>query len=246
MRGTLIVSADPEALYDVAAEKVAEALEAAAAEREIVRWALAGGHTPRPLYERLAAAPWSERIPWEQIHVFWGDERVVPHVAPDSNYRMIKESLLSAVPIPRENIHAVDTHWGARKAAADYEAALRAHFRVRRGFPVFDLALLGVGADGHVASLFPHTPALDEPQSLVVTARGHGGLARVSLSLPLLNRSRKIFLLAIGKEKAEAVRRGAEETGRLPVQRIQPEKGELIWLLDQEAAAELSQVRVHG
>ena len=243
MRGTLIVSITPESLYDIAAEKIVAVLLDAAAEQKEVRWAVAGGHTPRPVYERLAAEPYLSQLPWEKIHLFWSDERMVSHVNPDSNYRMVYESLLEHIPVPEDNIHAVPEMNNATDAAAAYDETLRKHFRTKWGFPIFDLILLGVGTDGHVASLFPHTVGIEEPQKLVVPARGHGGMARVSLSLPVINNARQVFMLAVGKEKSEVVRRGAEQSGPLPVQRVRPQNGTLVWLVDQAAASDLTQVK---
>ena len=243
MRGTLIVSVTPDSLYDIAAERIAEVLLAAAPDQGAVRWAVAGGHTPRPVYERLAAEPYRSRIPWQKVHMFWGDERMVSHDNPDSNFRMVSETLLTRVPLPEENIHPVPERSNATDAAAAYEEDIRKHFKTRRGFPEFDLVLLGVGTDGHVASLFPHTVGVEELQKLAVIARGHGGMSRVSLSLPVINNARHVFMIAIGKEKSEIVRRGAEQTGPLPVQRVRPKSDKLVWLLDQAAASELTQVK---
>ncbi|MBI2956784.1 MAG: 6-phosphogluconolactonase [Acidobacteria bacterium] len=244
MRGTLIVCAELESLSREAARCVLAAIEASG--RRPFRLALAGGSTPRRLYELLASPPFAHRIPWDHLHVFWGDERLVPHDHPQSNYRMARESLLRHVPLPPKNIHGVPLLASAEESALAYEQELRSHFGRRWGLPAFDLILLGLGADGHTASLFPRSPALEEKQRWVVAARaGAGQPPRVTLTLPVLNHTRRIFFLVSGEDKATALREALEGTlGHLPAQKVAPRKGELVWLADAAAASRLKHVRV--
>jgi len=244
MRGTLVLCADLESLSRQAAERLAAAVAAEAPRRRPFALALAGGATPRRLYELLAAEPYRSTLPWKQLHFFWGDERLVPHDHKDSNYRVAHDALLSKVPVPSENLHTFPMHFSPDEAARAYEARLRAHFGERRGVPVFDLVLLGLGADGHTASLFPGASALDETKRLVVTHRAAGGPARVTLTLPVINRARRVLFLVAGADKAAALRMAIEGKGKLPAQRVAPAKGDLLWFVDAAAAARLHNLRV--
>lgn len=244
MKGTLVLSAGMEGLFEVAADRIAAALAADGKHRDTINVALAGGKSPKGLYECLAREPWSGWIPWEKIHLFWGDERVVPHNHPDSNYQMVQKTLLDHVPLPPEQVHPVPTTLRAEKAAREYEKTLRSHFHTRWGVPTFDLILLGLGADGHIASLFPWTPALEEQKQLVTVAHGISGTARVSLTMPVINQARRVYFLITGKSKAKAVQQALEAEGRMPAQRVALSKGELVWLVDQPAASGLTQVQV--
>ncbi|MFQ5664404.1 MAG: 6-phosphogluconolactonase [Terriglobia bacterium] len=245
MRGTLVICTDLESLSREAARRVVAAVEAQRPWPFCV--ALAGGSTPRQLYELLASGEWRHRIPWDQLHFFWGDERLVPHDHRQSNYRMVREALLKHVPVPQQNIHPVPTQASLEATARAYEQELRAHFGHRWGVPGFDLILLGLGADGHTASLFPGAPALEDKQHLVVAHRPAGyELARVTLTLPVLNHARRVFFLVSGASKALALRDAFEGTGQRPAQRVAPKKGELVWLVDSAAASRLTRVRVES
>ena len=211
-------------------------------EKGLFSAALSGGSTPRSLYSLLANdSSFRAEVPWEKTHFFWGDERHVPPEHPESNYRMAEEALLSKVPIPPENIHRIEAeNADAQAAAEDYEAALRTFFRLKAGeFPRFDLVLMGMGADGHTASLFPGTEALRERNRLVVanwvaTVQSH----RITMTLPLLNRAAMVLFLVSGEEKAETLRRvlaGEERQNPLPAQLIRPTHGRLLWLVDRGA-----------
>ena len=230
---------------------------AAAAADEFVRIApktvaLAGGSTPRALYHLLAART---DIAWDQIQFFWGDERHVPPDDPDSNYRMARESLLAHVPVPEANIHRVHAeNPHAEGAAADYAAELQRVFQPAPGqFPRFDLVLLGMGPDGHTASLFPGTTALQEREKWVVAPwveKMHG--YRITMTFPVLNNAANIIFMAGGMEKAEVLKPVLEESApgsgpdsgavTFPSQNIRPVNGRLIWMVDQ-AAAKLLTIR---
>jgi 6-phosphogluconolactonase len=206
--------------------------------------ALSGGSTPLALY-RLLAGPAGERLPWPAVHVFWGDERAVPPGHPDSNYRAARETLLDHVPLPPANVHRVPTEGGdPARAAAAYAAELRRFFGLARGgWPRFELVLLGLGADGHTASLFPGSAVLGERRRLVAAPWVEGlGAFRVTLTPPVFNHARAVAFLVSGAAKAASLVRAlaaegsAEET---PARLIRPRAGELLWLVDRAAARRL-------
>lgn len=222
------------ALIDRAYQVAVAAIEEAIAQRDRATLALSGGSTPRPLYEALAKAD----LPWGKIYVFWGDERYVPQDDPKSNARMTKEAWLNQVPIPAENIFPVPT--GANDPAADaaqYEETLKKFFQSQPGeFPALDFVLQGMGDDGHTASLFPHTEALDVRDRLV-TVGNHAGEPRITFTVPLINQGRKVVFLAAGENKQDAIAHvfSSEADGHdYPSKLIEPANGEH-WLLDGDA-----------
>jgi 6-phosphogluconolactonase len=196
---------------------------------------LSGGSTPRRLYERLADVP----LPWDRMHWFWGDERFVPHYDPQSNYRMAHDALLSRAPIPVANIHAMPTEGiSPQEAACAYEATLQRFYGAQAlaaGRPLFDVTLLGIGADGHTASLFPGDPALEERRRWVVAVRGSEPPARITLTYPALEASREVAFLATGAAKREMVRRARGGERTLPAGRLRP-AGRLHWFTDRAAS----------
>lgn len=231
---------DAPALFRAAAEEVSVAAQEAIAQQGRFTIALSGGHTPRGLYSLLATDKGRPPIVWRQVHVFWGDERHVPPDHPDSNYRMARETLLDHVALPQANVHRIPAEEpDADRAAARYEEELRRFFRLDgASLPRFDLVLLGLGAEGHTASLFPGTAALDETARLVVAAHVPAlGTDRITLTLPVLNHAACVLFLVAGSEKAAAVHTVLEQPGGtpLPAQRVRP-AGRLIWLLDAAAA----------
>jgi 6-phosphogluconolactonase len=199
---------------------------------------LAGGSTPRRLYEVLAVPPVVTRLPWEDVHWFWGDERFVPPDHPDSNFRMVDEALLSVAPIPRENIHPIPTEGlSLADAAAAYEATLKNFYgedRLDAGRPLFDVTLLGLGEDGHTASLFPATPALREQQRWVRGVERTGSEPRITLTYPALDSSRTVAFLVTGARKREILARALASDPELPAGRVHP-VGNLIWFADRAA-----------
>lgn len=210
----------------------------AIAERGQAAIALSGGSTPQPLYEAFAR----QALPWEKIHIFWGDERYVPPNHPDSNQRMARLAWLDQVDIPEGNIHAMPT--GANNPEADaqtYDLALREFFQTEPGqFPAFDLILLGLGDDGHTASLFPHTDALQVCDRLV-TVGNKDGQPRLTFTIPLINQARSVVFLVAGAGKQAALAEifaPEANANQYPARFIQP-PGELIWLLDQAAGEQL-------
>ncbi|HEV2112715.1 MAG TPA: 6-phosphogluconolactonase [Terriglobales bacterium] len=203
--------------------------------------ALSGGSTPKALYELLAQSPWKESLPWSKTHIFLGDERNVPAGDPPSNFRMANEALLSKVKIPAENIHRVRTELkDPQKVAADYERTLRELFP-GAPWPQIDLNLLGLGENGHTASLFPHTPVLHDDKDWIAGLYiEEVKMERITLTVPAINHSRNIAFFISGASKAQVVHdilHGPRDPERLPAQLIQAEAGNLIWLLDRPAAA---------
>ncbi len=242
--GEIQVSADREALAAAAAGRFAARIERAVEERGSAAVALAGGSTPRRLYEVLAAPPHRDGVPWAALEVFWSDERVVPPDDPRSNYRLAHEVLLAHVAVRAERIHPLPAGSGDR-AATGLAAAAHAHARLLAarlpagpgGWPRFDLVLLGLGADGHTASLFPGDPALDETRSAVAVVEApREGTRRLTLTLPVLAAAACVVFLVAGGDKAAAVRRVLAAREPLPAARVRPVAGELVWLLDREAA----------
>ena len=205
---------------------------------------LAGGSTPKPLYELLATPPFATRIDWPRVHVFWGDERCVPPDHPESNYRMAREALLDHVQLPGTNVHRIRGEDEPSKAAAAYEELLATFFGSGEIRPQasFDLVLLGMGADGHTASLFPGSAAARETRRWVVASPGpHPGHWRVSLTPVLLNTAEDVTFLVSGANKADRLKDVLEDRGPdlLPAQLIRPTHGALHWVVDTAAAARL-------
>lgn len=239
LRGGIDVFPDPAALAAGAAAAFAGAAREDVAARGRMAVALSGGHTPRPFHRQLAAAP-AGTIPWERVHLFWGDERRVPAGDPESNFGAARNDLLCRVPLPPANAHPAPVEEPtARAVAARYERELRCFFGKQAvAFPVFDLVLLGLGADGHVASLFPGGDWIAEDARWVVPVHapaGAGPRERVSVTLPVINNARRVWFLAAGAAKAAILRavRGGDE--RYPAALVRP-RGELRWFVDRAAA----------
>lgn len=204
---------------------------------------LAGGATPRPLYRSLASAPFVEMVPWKSVHLFWGDERAVPADHPDSNYHMADQALISRVPIPPQNVHRMPGERSdLQAAAAEYEKRLRDFFAPSdEGWPLFDLVLLGIGSDGHTASLFPGSAVLKEAVRWVAAPYVEKlNAARLTLTLPVINHARRVIFLAAGREKAPIMRDVLSDdppSTDLPARLVQPRNGARLFFLDQDAAA---------
>jgi 6-phosphogluconolactonase len=245
------VYADVDDVYAAAAEHIAASAARALAERGRFVVVLAGGATPRGVYRRLARRSWDE-LDWEAIHLFWGDERCVPPRHPESNYGMAAGSLLEHVSLPPGNLHRIRGEESAEQAASRYDAELAAFFGASTPValgtcPAFDLVLLGLGADGHTASLFPGSPALNA-RSWATAARAPDGAAvaeRVTLTLPAINTARECVFLATGAVKAETVRRvlgngtADIERANLPAARVRA-RCATRWFLDAAAASAIS------
>ncbi len=223
-----------------AAEFAAQASQAVRAHGRFTV-ALSGGSTPKTLYTLLSTKP---GIPWDNIFFFWGDERHVPPDDPESNYRMVNEALLSKVPVPPQNIYRIRAEEkDADAAALQYEQALKDFFHLSNGqFPRFDLILLGIGPDGHTASLFPGTAALAETRRLVVANRvPKFNTDRLTFTFPVLDAAACVMFLASGKDKAPILHEILENSAAgLPSQNVRPGDGKLVWFVDEAAASKLS------
>lgn len=232
---------DGPGLAAAAAECLVRLAVTAVAERGRFSVALSGGATPEATYSQLAVKENAARIDWPWVHIFWGDERCVPPDHPGSSFRMAKQMLLDHVPLPQSNIHRVQGELDPEAAARAYTAELEAFFGGR--WPSFDLILLGLGDDGHTASLFPGSPALSERQRSVVAVTAHYGnrpAQRVTLTVPTLNRARDVIFLVTGTSKAAVVASVLEgPPARYPAQLIKPTTGQLTWMLDAAAASQL-------
>jgi 6-phosphogluconolactonase len=245
-RGQLDIVPDGSALALAAAERFARAVELAVSERGHAFVALSGGTTPKQMGSILEREPYRSRIPWDRVDVFWGDERWVPLGSPESNAGEARRGFLDLLPIPPGNVHPWDTAAESpQEAAAAYEALLREVFIEPIGIPRFDLVLLGMGDDGHTASLFPNTGAL-VPDGRLALANYVPKMdtMRLTLTAPVLNAGREILFLVAGPGKAntlEAVLDGPELPARFPAQLIRPAlpDSRLCWLVDEDAAAQL-------
>ena len=239
MEKLLLVVPDKQALSERALEIVVERINTALETRGICTLALAGGSTPKPVYEALSLL----NLPWERLHIFWGDERYVSRDHPDSNQGMARQAWLDKIDIPPENIHPMPTDsQDAVLDAQKYETQLRQWFNLTGSeFPTFDLILLGMGDDGHTASLFPHTAALDVGDRSI-TVGDKDGQPRLTFTVPLINHARSVLFLVSGESKRPALAQVFAEVAdarAYPSRLIHPQ-GELIWLLDQAAGAALS------
>jgi len=243
----LLLLHDPDALAREAAQQFVDLARTAILARGRFMVVLSGGSTPRRMYQHLAATPLRDRVDWSRVEVFWGDERGVPSDHPDSNYNMAATALLDSVPIPQHGIHRIAAERIDRASAArDYQLEIARAFDVDDAGPPpsFDLLLLGMGADGHTASLFPGSEALREGRRWVVNVEApqRPPPSRITLTAPILNRAREVRVLVAGADKAatlRAVLEGSHEPETRPIQLIQPEQGRMIWLADEAAASEL-------
>lgn len=203
---------------------------------------LSGGSTPQHLYSLFGFSPYREAVPWRNVHVFWADERCVPADHPESNYKLAFDAFLSRVPLPAEHIHRIQGEEEPGKAAQAYEEHLRIFFGLS-DIPAFDLVLLGAGEDGHTASLFPGSAAVRERKRLALPVYGDPpGPSRVTLTLPVLNHAAQVLFLAAGHAKAGVVHEIIEDGNpkSYPAGLVQPVRGSVTWMLDNEAAAALT------
>jgi 6-phosphogluconolactonase len=234
------VSADPAAL----AQRVAQwIVDLACASQGRFAIALSGGSTPKRLYGLLAAPPLRDQMPWQRVHLFWGDDRFVPWDNPDSNYAMAQEAMLAHVPIPLGNVHGIPSNGGAADAAREYERTLKAYYggdALDPARPLFDIVLLGMGPDGHTASLFPGKPALKEQQRWAIEVPEPGlnpFVPRITLTYPVLDSAKSVAFVAAGADKTAMMRRVLAGDRELPSTHIAP-FGELIWFVDHAARGE--------
>jgi 6-phosphogluconolactonase len=234
----------PEDLFLNSAEKIVSIAKEAIQKSGKFSLALSGGQTPKSVYAVLASPDFKNKIDWKKVHVFWGDERPVVCTHPDSNYRMAKESLLDGVGIPPGNIHRIGSEEDPMLAAQQYEDELRDFFDIGEGaFPAFDLILLGMGDDGHTASLFPESEALVIKDRLVVDNYVKKlNTHRITFTFPVINNAHNVLFLVSGSTKSKMIKRVLENTDAeniLPSQNVDPKNGSLFWFLDKAAASDL-------
>jgi 6-phosphogluconolactonase len=227
---------DPQSVAQAAADRIIAAADQAIALQDTFSLVLSGGSTPKVLYTILAATPARDQIDWTKVTIFFGDERCVPPDDEQSNYRMARETLLSKVPIPGDNVYRIHGESDPHQAAIEYGQALKDMF----GESGPDLTLLGMGDDGHTASLFPHTEALKETKHrCIANFVPKLNTWRVTMSAPFLNKSRQVLILVNGQGKAARIAEvleGPPLPDDLPIQRIAPASGRLVWIMDAAAA----------
>jgi len=241
VRGELRIYPDLQALSAAAAAEILKGCENALGERGVFTLVLSGGYTPRALYQ-LLATEYGDRLSWRRVHLFFGDERYVPVSSPESNYRMAYDTFISRIPIPEGNVHPIPTDGGDPAADAEsYEDEIKVFLAVRE-LEGFDLVLLGLGEDGHTASLYPGDPVLDEKErwiAAVTAPPGHGTRRRITMTLPAINSARQALFLLSGAGKRKAVKELIETTASdakaCPAALVQPRE-RVLWLVDKEAA----------
>ncbi len=232
-----VIDVEPDA--KTVALKVANWIQELASQtKERFALCLAGGSTPRLLYKTLSESPFLEALPWTRLHWFWGDERFVPKDDELSNFNMVYEAMLSKCPIPKDNIHRVKTELGNPEATAmAYEAELKSYYQSDQldpAQPLFDITLLGLGLDGHTASLFPNSPALSERSKWVCAVVGAKPEPRITLTYPTLNSSKAVAFLVTGGDKKDIFHKIHTGNSNFPAGQIKPQ-GNLYWFLDQAA-----------
>lgn len=241
----VLIYEDLEHLSEAAAQQIYSLALDAIRVRSHFTFVLSGGGTPEELYRLLAGRPYQTSFPWASSHLFWGDERCVPPDQPGSNYGRARELLLAHVAVPAENVHRMKGELAPEQAAADYAAHLEQMAAGELPWPRFDVVLLGVGDDGHTASLFPGEGWPEKPSQAVkaVTAQYENRPAkRVTLAAQVINSARHVMVLAVGSKKAAAVAaalRGPRDPLKWPIQRIEPSAGVMTWLIDEAAASNL-------
>ena len=238
-----IIEADTVQIAKKGAEIFSQAVKKSVERRERFVMAISGGSTPRSMHRLLVEEPFLSDMPWDRIDIFWVDERCVPADDSRSNFGTARKDFLAGIPIPEAQVHPMPGEDSPEKGAFNYEQELFTFFKIRAGeFPLFDLIFLGVGTDGHTASLFPGQGSLDEKERLVVPVKGgNPDLSRLTMTYPVLNSGRQIVFMISGKEKAGVVKTLLEDKQkRFPAQYIEPANGKLIFLIDREAASLLS------
>jgi 6-phosphogluconolactonase len=245
MQPDIRVYPDLSSLEDAVAQHFLLAVNQAVQQRARAMIALSGGNTPLGLFKLLGSDVYRKTLPWTQIHFFWVDERCVPETDPESNYGQFKSKVLDPLKIAPSQIHPINGNLPAQKAAELYNSELRAVADPDQTWPRFDWVLLGMGADGHTASLFPYqSTGLQEDQAAIAVQAEYDGrpAERVTLTPLILNAARQLVFMASGTAKATTIReviRGPFDPIRLPAQRIQPTDGRLVWMLDEAAASQL-------
>lgn len=234
---------DPEALALEAARIFVQQAQFSVNRRDRFCAALSGGHTPGRLYDLLAGPPFLDKVPWARTHIFWGDERCVPADDKENNALMARQALLDHVPVPQDQIYPILCHEAPAKSAEQYRDLLYDFYA--GGFPVFDMVLLGLGENGHTASLFPYDEILKDQDAWTSSVYvEEQDMYRVTLMPAVINRARLVMFLVSGDSKASVLKEvidGPTDPFRLPAQLIRTESGELVWLVDEAAAARLDE-----
>ncbi|OQY42005.1 MAG: 6-phosphogluconolactonase [Desulfobacteraceae bacterium 4572_87] len=239
----VIIKENLNQMSDAGATLFAERADRAVAQKGSFTVALSGGSTPRGMHRRLAEEPFNAHIPWDKTHIFWVDERCVPVEDPASNYGAARKDFMDRLPIIKKNVHPMPGHMAPHEGAVHYQKEITSFFKTGpHEIPVFDLILLGIGTDGHTASLFPGTSALQEAKQLISRVKaGTPNVNRLTMTYPILNRAREIVFLASGKGKAGIVQVILEKKQPdIPALGIHPHSGKLTWLLDREAASRVA------
>jgi 6-phosphogluconolactonase len=238
-----IITSDSKQLAEKGAEIFCKTANQVIAVKNRFAVAISGGSTPRAMHRLLAQEPYVSDIPWQNIHLFWVDERMVAFDHPDSNFGSAKKDFLNKILIPPDQVHPMPAMELPEEGAKQYQEEINSYFTgIAINDPIFDLIILGIGKDGHIASLFPGQSSREDSERSVISVKGgQPNVSRLTLTYPVLNSARHILFLASGKEKASVVKSVFEKsTGSLPVHKIIPEDGKLTWILDREAASLLS------
>jgi 6-phosphogluconolactonase len=236
----IIIANDASELARMGADIFIESAKKTVLERGHFIFAISGGQTPRPMHKLLAGEQYYNEMPWDKTDVFWTDERCVPVSHPASNYGLALRDFLEAVPIPSTQVHNMPVNLPAENGALKYEQELIDFFQLNKGeVPAFDLIFLGLGPDGHTASLFPGSDAIEEKHRLILVVNGgYPDVDRLTMTLPVLNNARKIVFLVSGEGKARIVHKLLTKwQNKLPAQKIRPVKGDLLWILDRSSAS---------
>jgi 6-phosphogluconolactonase len=240
----IIIKDNPSLLAKQAAKIFVDSARGPINKKRSFTVAISGGSTPRRMQNILATKPYIHNIPWQKSHIFWVDERCVPQDSPESNYGTAKRDFIDEVPIPQTHVHWINCEPSSRVSAKEYQKTLKDFFSFKKErIPRFDLIFLGMGVDGHIASLFPGQKSLYETEKLVVAVKGgNPNLNRVTMTLPLLNQARQIVFIITGEEKSRTVQKVLEDSNiQLPAQKIRPLNGQVTWLMDRGAACLLSE-----
>ena len=244
----LHIAADSDELDRDGAELYLRIAKESVSNRHVFAAAISGGSTPRGMHRLLGRKPYRSEMPWSKTHLFWVDERLLPYDHPDSNFGAARDDFLSHVPIPEENVNSMPVNQAPKAGATAYRERLATFFN-RPSIPVFDLIVLGLGPDGHTASLFPGStpdPSGEEPWVIAVTG-GNPNVGRLTLNYNVLNSARYVAMLVSGAGKADMVNRIlSSEPPMLPGHYIHPTSGSMTWLLDPSAAALLPKGDNHG
>lgn len=239
----IMITNDPSELARTAAAIFRTTAKDCVTQKKLFTVAISGGSTPRDMHRLLVEKPYRSDIPWKETHIFWVDERCVPVDDPASNYGLAKKDFLEQISIPLGQIHPMPVGFAPEEGAKKYQEEMVRIFQIQeKDFPIFDLVYLGMGKDGHTASLFPGTQSHSESNRWVIAVKGGTpNVYRLTLTYNVLNRAKRVFFLVSGKEKAPIVRTVLEnKDALLPAQKIQPVQGKLTWLLDKEAASLLT------